>query len=62
MVILQCDLYLQNIKEIKEVVNCMDPLIRMEESRKFCLFELRLNVPVNDFSVMSGRSHRFLGN
>ena len=23
---------------------------------------LRLNVPVNNFSVMSGRSHRFLGN
>ena len=27
-----------------------------------CLFVLRLNVPVNNFSVMSGRSHRFLGN
>ena len=26
-----------------------------------CLFVLRLNVPVNNFSVMSGRSHRFLG-
>ena len=26
------------------------------------LFELRLNVPVNNFSVMSGRSHCFLGN
>ena len=25
-----------------------------------CLFVLRLNVPVNNFSVMSGRSHRFL--
>ena len=24
-------------------------------------FVLRLNVPVNNFSVMSGRSHRFLG-
>ena len=24
------------------------------------LFELRLNTPVNNFSVMSGRSHRFL--
>ena len=23
---------------------------------------LRLNIPVNNFSVMSGRSHRFLGN
>ena len=28
----------------------------------FCLFVLRLNVPVNNFSVMSGRSHCFLGN
>ena len=27
-----------------------------------CLIVLRLNVPVNNFSVMSGRSHRFLGN
>ena len=26
-----------------------------------CLFGLRLIFPVNDFSVMSGRSHRFLG-
>ena len=25
------------------------------------LFVLRLNVPVNNFSVMSGRSQRFLG-
>ena len=25
------------------------------------LFVLRLNVPVNNFSVMSGWSHRFLG-
>ena len=28
---------------------------------KVCLFGLRLNVPVNNFSVMSERSHRFLG-
>ena len=27
----------------------------------FCLFWFRLYVPVNNFSVMSGRSHRFLG-
>ena len=25
-------------------------------------FVLRLNIPVNNFSVMSGRSHCFLGN
>ena len=29
---------------------------------KRLLVVLRLNVPVNNFSVMSGRSHRFLGN
>ena len=29
---------------------------------KCWLVVLRLNVPVNNFSVMSGRSHRFLGN
>ena len=28
---------------------------------KICLFVLRLNVPVNNFSVMSGRSQLFLG-
>ena len=28
---------------------------------RFSLFVFRLNVPVNNFSVMSGRSHRFLG-
>ena len=27
----------------------------------FCLFGLRLYVPVNNFSVMSGRRQRFLG-
>ena len=26
-----------------------------------CLFVLRLNIPVNNFSVMSGQSQRFLG-
>ena len=30
-------------------------------AKNFCLFGLRLYVPVNNFSVMSGRSHRFLG-
>ena len=30
--------------------------------RGFWLVVLRLNVPVNNFSVISGRSHRFLGN
>ena len=31
------------------------------ETSQVYLFELRLNVPVNNFSVMSGRSQRFLG-
>ena len=30
-------------------------------SVSFCMFGLRLYVPFNNFSVMSGRSHRFLG-
>ena len=25
-----------------------------------CLFELRFNIPVNNFSIILGRSHRFL--
>ena len=33
-----------------------------EKDKKNDLVVLRLNVPVNNFSVMSGRSHRFLGN
>ena len=36
------------------------PLIRLSEVFLF-FFILRLNVPVNNFSVLSGRSHRFLG-
>ena len=30
--------------------------------KMFCLFGLRLYIPVSIFSVISGRSHRFLGN
>ena len=37
----------------QSVIICMDKI--------FCLFGLRLYVPVNNFSVMSGRSQRFLG-
>ena len=29
--------------------------------KNFCLFGLRLYVPVSNFSVISGRSHRLLG-
>ena len=45
----------------QEVARCKN--FKSENSYKcfVCLFVLRLNVPVNNFSVMSGRSHRFLG-
>ena len=36
--------------------------VTLRSSLFVCLFVLRLNVPVNNFSVMSGRSHHFLGN
>ena len=42
-----------------------DLQVKVTELELLCqsfLFVLRLNVPVNNFSVMSGRSHRFLGN
>ena len=34
----------------------------VEDRKVGWLVVLRLNFPVNNFSVMSGRSHRFLGN
>ena len=37
-------------------------LIGYSSNSEGWLVVLRLNVPVNNFSVMSGRSHRFLGN
>ena len=37
-------------------------MVRGTKLLKGWLVVLRLNVPVNNFSVMSGRSHRFLGN
>ena len=37
-------------------------IIGMVREPSHLLVVLRLNVPVNNFSVMSGRSHRFLGN
>ena len=36
-------------------------LAKGEARVTICLFELRLNIPVNNFSVMSGRSQNFLG-
>ena len=44
------------MKKVYEYQNDGDILICV------CLFVLKFNVPVNNFSVMSGRSHRFLGN
>ena len=43
--------------KIKDLYNSV-----ISQNQSVCLFVLRLNVPVNNFSVMSGRSHRFLGN
>ena len=37
------------------------PVIGTSKQPLFVLFVLRLNVPVNNFSVMSGQCHRFLG-
>ena len=36
------------------------PRSEVPKSTMICLFVLRFNVPVNNFSVMSGWSHRFL--
>ena len=46
-----------NTYKIKHFINIVFSLCNI----LFCLFVLRINVPVNKFSVMSGRSHRFLG-
>ena len=43
-------------------LSIIEPLHAKMCLRGFWLVVLRLNVPVNNFSVMSGRSHRFLGN
>ena len=44
------------------MINGVRRWIFYDKCRTICLFVLRLNVPVNNFSVMSGRSHCFLGN
>ena len=44
-------------------INCLNISLGDWNLQYECwLVVLRLNVPVNNFSVMSGRSHRFLGN
>ena len=64
----------QSFEEIVEPLTDNQPMVRGIGSRDDevpgpssqaddgWLVVLRLNVPVNNFSVMSGRSHRFLGN
>ena len=44
------------------IVTILSDYLERTRDIRICLFVLRLNVPVNNFSVMSGRSHRFLGN
>ena len=46
--------------KLKDETPIKDPPRRVSLFKR--LVVLRLNVPVNNFSVMSGRSHRFLGN
>ena len=40
----------------------LNTTLQIDDTFVCWLVVLRLNVPVNNFSVMSGRSHRFLGN
>ena len=52
------------LNDVNEPVGkCMhtDDVDMLEHIMLVYLFVLRLNVPVNNFSVMSGRSQRFLG-
>ena len=50
------------LKKIVGRADFSDPFRKIIVRYKRWLVVLRLNVPVNNFSVMSGRSHRFLGN
>ena len=65
--------YMGNEKILERQVNsCPHSLGRLDWSERgchcvvksviyVCLFVLRINIPVNNFSVMLGRSQRFLG-
>ena len=48
------------IKMVCQDVTHLAAIITLVKA-KFCLFVLRLNVPVNSFSVMSGQSHSTFG-
>ena len=51
-----------NVYYVFTIVRKMDFSCSDKQGQIFvCLFGLRLYVPVNNISVMSGRSHRFLG-
>ena len=47
------------ISSAEDAEDCVAKFTSLVRDR---LVVLRLNVPVNNFSVISGRSHRFLGN
>ena len=44
------------------VISISTTILSLPLIQESWLVVLRLNVPVNNFSVISGRSHRFLGN
>ena len=47
--------------DIVKLCNDINMLSCKNDGSQYWLVVFRLNVPVNNFSVMSGRSHRFLG-
>ena len=58
------------LNDLRHIVRCYDffiachplmPIYLAAAVSIVCFFVLRLNVPVNNFSVMSERSHSFLG-
>ena len=58
------DASIYNGSELKEGLESPNNIFNLLEEKPLpgWLVVLRLNVPVNNFSVISGRSHRFLGN
>ena len=48
-----------SLERLMDLLKKRHPKIR--EKSFVCLFVLRFNIPVNNFSVTSGRSHYFLG-
>ena len=54
---------LDNVNKVSTLNKNMNELcsLLVQKFYSSLLFRFLLNVPVNNFSVMSGRSHRFLG-